>query len=179
MDFGSYVIGLFLYENFWKIRFWLVLKLEINYRVMISWRILVSLWGFYFLRLYFRMVKYLNFHNYSFALRYFLKVNGKATQCDTPLVFNTKLVVPNMKVLTPFLHTNWYWYQHIYIGIIPFSIPIGYWYHHWHSLAQWFYDPSVLGWWTFHKLLARCVCRWKEGGLNSHKGWLCLVFWSL
>jgi hypothetical protein len=53
------------------------------------------------------MVKYLNFHNYSFALRYFFNVNGKATQCDTPLVFNTKLVVPDMKVLTPFLHTYW------------------------------------------------------------------------
>jgi hypothetical protein len=27
--------------------FWLVLKLEISYRVMISWRILVSLTGFF------------------------------------------------------------------------------------------------------------------------------------
>jgi hypothetical protein len=42
MDFGPYAIGLFWYENFWKMIFWLVLKLEISYRVMISWRILVS-----------------------------------------------------------------------------------------------------------------------------------------
>jgi len=41
------------------------------YRVIIiSWRILVSFWGF-FGRLYFGMVKYLSFHNSSFALRYF------------------------------------------------------------------------------------------------------------
>ncbi len=33
------------------------------------------------------MVKYLSFHNSSFALRYFFNVNGKATQCVThPLV---------------------------------------------------------------------------------------------
>jgi hypothetical protein len=31
------------------------------------------------------MVKYLSLHNFSFALRFFLKnVNGKATMCDTP-----------------------------------------------------------------------------------------------
>jgi hypothetical protein len=30
------------------------------------------------------MVKYLNFHNSSFALRYFLNVNGKATMWNTP-----------------------------------------------------------------------------------------------
>ncbi len=51
--------------------FWLVLKLEISYRVMISQMILVSLRGF-LLRLIFCMVKYLNFHNSSFALLYFL-----------------------------------------------------------------------------------------------------------
>jgi hypothetical protein len=61
-------LALFLYEDFWKILFWLVLKLEISYRVMISWRILRGL----FWRLYFCMVKYLNFHNSSFALRYFV-----------------------------------------------------------------------------------------------------------
>jgi len=43
MDFGPYVIiALFLYENFGKTIFWLMLKLEINYRVIISSRILVS-----------------------------------------------------------------------------------------------------------------------------------------
>ncbi len=51
--------------------FWLVLKLEISYRVIISGRILVSFRGF-FGRLYFFMVKYLSFHNCSFALRSFL-----------------------------------------------------------------------------------------------------------
>jgi len=34
--FGPHVIGLFLYEDFLKMRFWLVLKLEISYRVIIS-----------------------------------------------------------------------------------------------------------------------------------------------
>jgi len=35
-DFGPQVIiiGLFLYENFWKMIFWLVLELEISYRVL-------------------------------------------------------------------------------------------------------------------------------------------------
>jgi hypothetical protein len=36
-DFSPLVIiGLFLYEGFWKMIFWLVLKLEISYRVIIS-----------------------------------------------------------------------------------------------------------------------------------------------
>jgi hypothetical protein len=30
MDFGPYGIGLFWYEDFWKMTFWLVLKLEIS-----------------------------------------------------------------------------------------------------------------------------------------------------
>jgi hypothetical protein len=51
-------------------KFWLVLKLEITYRVMISLMILVSLEDF-FEDYIFCMVKYLNFHNSSFALRYF------------------------------------------------------------------------------------------------------------
>ncbi len=47
-DFGLYVIiGIFLYEDFCKMIFWLGLKLEINYRVIISGRILVSLGGFF------------------------------------------------------------------------------------------------------------------------------------
>ncbi len=36
MDFGPQVVGLFLYEDFQKMIFWLVLKLENSYRVMIS-----------------------------------------------------------------------------------------------------------------------------------------------
>jgi hypothetical protein len=47
-DFGPYVIDLFWYEGFWKMIFWLVLKLEISYRVNISWRILVYFRGFFF-----------------------------------------------------------------------------------------------------------------------------------
>ncbi len=55
-----------------------MLKLEINYRVIISRRILVSLRGF--LEDYiFAMVKYLTFPNSSFALIYIFNVNGKAT----------------------------------------------------------------------------------------------------
>ncbi len=34
-DLGPYAIGLF-YEDITKMKFWLVLKLEINYRVIIS-----------------------------------------------------------------------------------------------------------------------------------------------
>jgi hypothetical protein len=64
--------------------FWLLLKLEIIYRVILSWRILVSFRGFFW-RLYFCMVKYLHFHNSSFALRYVFNVNGKATVWHTPL----------------------------------------------------------------------------------------------
>ncbi len=49
---------------------------------------LVSFRGFlFFWRLYFCMVKYLNFHNSSsFALRYFFNVNGKAIVWHTPLL---------------------------------------------------------------------------------------------
>ncbi len=49
-DFGPYIIDLFLYEDlrgFMKDVFWLVLKLEISYRAIISWRILVSFRGFF------------------------------------------------------------------------------------------------------------------------------------
>jgi hypothetical protein len=35
-DFGLYLIGLFFYEDFWKMIFWLVLKPEISYRVIIA-----------------------------------------------------------------------------------------------------------------------------------------------
>jgi hypothetical protein len=56
-----------------------VLKLEISYRVRICWRILVSFRGFFFWRLYFCMVKYLNFHNSLFVSGgYLFNVNGKA-----------------------------------------------------------------------------------------------------
>jgi hypothetical protein len=46
-DFGPCVRCLFLHEDFGKMIFWLVLKLEISsYRVMIHERILVSFRGF-------------------------------------------------------------------------------------------------------------------------------------
>jgi hypothetical protein len=35
-DFGPLVIGLFLYKDFSKMIFWLVLKLGISYRVIVS-----------------------------------------------------------------------------------------------------------------------------------------------
>jgi hypothetical protein len=42
------IIGLFLYDYFWKMIIWLVFKLEISYGVIIiSWRILVSFRGFF------------------------------------------------------------------------------------------------------------------------------------
>ncbi len=56
---------------------WLVLKLEISYRI----NNILNDFGFFsriFWRLYFCMVKYLSFHNSSFALKYFFNVNGKA-----------------------------------------------------------------------------------------------------
>jgi hypothetical protein len=88
-DFGPWVIiGLFLNEDFWKMIFWLVLKLEISYRVVISWKILVSFRGFFEdYYYYFCMVKYLSFHNSSFSVRYFFNVNGKAKVWHTPCLF--------------------------------------------------------------------------------------------
>jgi len=71
--------------------FWLVLTLENSYRV---YNILKD-FGFFqriFWRLYFCMVKYLSFHNSSFALRYFYNVNGKATSWHTPcFLFGKKI----------------------------------------------------------------------------------------
>jgi hypothetical protein len=75
--------NLFLYhEDFWRWYFGLCWNLEISCRVMISWRILISLRGFFW-RLYFCMVKYfLSFGNSSFALRYFsFNIYGKACCC--------------------------------------------------------------------------------------------------
>ncbi len=59
-----------------------MLKLEISYKVLISWRILV-----YFKRIFWRLyflVKYLNFHKSCFAFRYFLNLNGKPTVWHIP-----------------------------------------------------------------------------------------------
>jgi hypothetical protein len=72
---------------------WLVLKLEISYNrvIIISWRILgvFFLKRFFFWRVYFCKVKYLNFHNSSFCITMlFNNVNGEATKGDTPLVWS-------------------------------------------------------------------------------------------
>jgi len=69
--------------------FWLVLKLEISYNiVIISWRFfLVSFRGFVFWRLYFCMVKYLSFHHSSLCLKILFNVNDKATMWHTPCWF--------------------------------------------------------------------------------------------
>jgi hypothetical protein len=62
--------------------FWLVLKRKISNRGMISWTILVFCRGFFW-RLYFCMVKYLNFYNSFFCLKILFNVNGKATVWHT------------------------------------------------------------------------------------------------
>jgi hypothetical protein len=49
--------------------FWLVLKLEISYRVINILKDFGFFLRVFFLRLYFCMVKYSNFHNSSFASR--------------------------------------------------------------------------------------------------------------
>ncbi len=51
--------------------FWLVLKLQISYRVIISRRILVSFRGFFEDHI-FAWWNVLSFDNSSFALRYFI-----------------------------------------------------------------------------------------------------------
>jgi len=58
--------------------FWLVLKLEISYRVIISWRILVSFRGCFW-RLHFCIWKYLSFQIFILCLKILFNVNGKAT----------------------------------------------------------------------------------------------------
>ncbi len=86
-DFGPLLVGQFWYKDLWKMIFWLVLKLEICCRVMISWKILVSFSGFFFEDYIFAWWnKYLNFHNSSFALKILLKCKWRRPQCHTLLV---------------------------------------------------------------------------------------------
>jgi hypothetical protein len=47
------------------------------------------------------MVKYLSFHNSSFALRYFFNVNGKATMWHTPLFIQSTTIHKPLYSLTP------------------------------------------------------------------------------
>jgi hypothetical protein len=51
----------------------------------------------FFWRLYFWMVNYLSFHNFSFALTYFLMQMAKP-QCDTPIVL---FWLPSDTILSP------------------------------------------------------------------------------
>jgi hypothetical protein len=64
--------------------FWLVLKLEISYRVTISWRILVSSRGF-FLKIIFLLGEIFKFPSFFFCLKILFNVNGKATVWHNPL----------------------------------------------------------------------------------------------
>ncbi len=64
------------------ILFLLVLKLEISYEVMISWRIFWFLLEDFFNEDY--IFAWWNIILLSFALRYFFNVNGKATLSHTP-----------------------------------------------------------------------------------------------
>jgi hypothetical protein len=79
-DFGPYVIiiGLFLYEDFLKMIFWL--KLEISYRIIISWRFLVSFRGFFEDNIFARW----NIWVSIFGLKIIFNVNGKVTVWHTP-----------------------------------------------------------------------------------------------
>jgi hypothetical protein len=64
--------------------FWLVLKFEINYyRVIMSWRILVSLGGF-LLKITFLHGEIFKFPLFFFFLQIIFNVNGKATMWHTP-----------------------------------------------------------------------------------------------
>jgi hypothetical protein len=70
--------------------FWLVLKLRISYRVMISWRILIYC-SEIFWRLYFYMVKYLNFHIFFFCLKIFFLCKWQGHSCVTHPLFQKAL----------------------------------------------------------------------------------------
>jgi hypothetical protein len=61
MDFSPQVVSLFLYKDFWKMIVWLVLKLGISDKVVISWRSLVSFRRFFFLKIIFLHVEILEF----------------------------------------------------------------------------------------------------------------------
>jgi hypothetical protein len=76
-NFDPHVVGLFLYEDFWKMIFWLVLKLGINDRVVIFWKNLVSFKGF-FSKIIFLHGEILKFSWFFFCLKIFFNVNGKA-----------------------------------------------------------------------------------------------------
>jgi len=77
INFGPRVIGLILYKDFFKMIFWLVLKLGISDRIVIFWRNLVSFRGF-FLKIIFLHGEILEFPKFFFCLKILIYVNGKA-----------------------------------------------------------------------------------------------------
>jgi hypothetical protein len=81
-NFDLQVTGLFLYEDFWKMKFWLVLKLEISYRVITSWKILISFEGCFedYIFAWWNIWDFIIF----FGLKMHFNVNGKATMWHTP-----------------------------------------------------------------------------------------------
>jgi len=80
---GNTKVYFYLIFESWYFGF--VLKLEISYRVIISWSYNFQCFWRSFWRLYFCMVKYLSCHDSSFALRYFWMWMARPW-CDTLLV---------------------------------------------------------------------------------------------
>jgi hypothetical protein len=140
--------------------FGLVSKLEIGYRVIISWRILVSYRGFFW-RLYFRIVKYMNFHNSSFALRYLFNVNGKDTIwhitcfvlfCICRAEISQTCMVLHVAVLVS-LESSWN------VGV------------HWHTLR-------VFGATVWKLLIIASFSQWKLNKIETENGiGICVRYW--
>jgi len=79
-------------------RFWLLLKREISYRVMVSWRILVSFRGF-FLKIMFLHGEIFEFPSFFFCLKIFFNVNGKAALRHSPCFIVSHCNPPNHLML--------------------------------------------------------------------------------
>jgi hypothetical protein len=88
---------------------------EISYRVIISWRILVSFRGF-FEDHSFCMAKYLSFHNSSFALN----VNVKATVWHTPCIALDLALLETCNICTVWVD----WYHNRDSIIVPHTVLI-------------------------------------------------------
>ncbi len=93
-----YVISLFLYEDFWNMIFWLVLKLEIIViELKISWRILVSFRGFYgdyifaWWNVWVSIILLLPF-------KILFNVNDKATEWHTPCFISVSSIPLFVKI---------------------------------------------------------------------------------
>jgi len=154
--------SIFLYEDFWKMIFWLVLKLEISYRVMILWRILVSFRGFFFEDyIIFAWWNILNFHNNSsFALRYiYFLMQMTRPRCDTPhpLLQKNKnkiyfillyIYIYINDLIVMFSHDMWSCAFYLSCscacscGWVPFRPPFFFYIHHFSS------SSSSWSWWS-------------------------------